>query len=143
MAYHVSIFLENKAGNFERVTNILKYNEVNIRSISLMHTPNGWGILNLLVSDPEKAQSVLSSAGLSVALRKIFAFGMDDKPGGLDDVLVKVMKAGVNIINAYGQLVQRNEQAMLIVDVENYDEALPLLEAEGLSFLPDDIVYET
>ena len=142
MAYHVSIFLENKIGNFEKVTNILKQNEINIRSISLMHTTYGWGVLNLLVNQPEKAHLALSNAGMSVALKKVFVFSMVDKPGALNEVLVKIMNAGVNFTNAYGRILQPNESAIFIVDVDDYDSAVPLLESVGLVPLSDEIVYE-
>lgn len=142
MAQHVSIFLENKTGHFERVTRILRLNGINIRSIALTHTTNDWGVLNLLVDQPDQAYSVLTEAGLSVALRKVFVFEMEDKPGGLDEVLLKIGQAGVNIINAYGQLLQKGRRALLIVDVGDYEAALPLLESRGLIPLPDNHVYE-
>lgn len=142
MVQQVSIFLENKAGHFERVTHVLRSNGINIRSITLTHTASGWGILNLLVDQPEKACDVLSDAGLSATLRKVFVFSMEDQPGGLDDILVKVARAGVNLINAYGRVIRRNELALLVIDVEDYDAALPLLEAVGLQPLNDDVVYE-
>jgi hypothetical protein len=34
MAYQVSIFLENKTGHFERVTSVLRENNINIRSMT-------------------------------------------------------------------------------------------------------------
>ena len=41
MAYQVSVFLENKLGHLEKVTNVLKNAGINIRNISLYHTANG------------------------------------------------------------------------------------------------------
>lgn len=141
MAQQVSIFLENKTGHFERVTNVLRANGINIRSMTLTHTVSGWGILNLLVDKPEKACDALTNAGLSAALRKVLAFGMEDHPGGLDEILMKVAHAGVNILNAYGRVISKNEQALLIIDVDDYDLALSMLDTEGLQPLADELVY--
>ncbi|MGD9928501.1 MAG: hypothetical protein AB7U05_00665 [Mangrovibacterium sp.] len=141
MAYQVSIFLENKPGHFERVTGVLKANGINIRSMTLTHTVSGWGILSLLVNQPEKACEALTNAGLSAALRKVLAFGMEDHPGGLDDILMKVAQAGVNILNAYGRIISKNEQALLLIDVDDYDQALATLAAEDLYPLEDRLVY--
>ncbi|WP_423128829.1 ACT domain-containing protein [Gaoshiqia sp. Z1-71] len=141
MAYHVSIFLENKTGHFERVTRVLRDNGINIRSMTLTHTVSGWGILNLLVNKPEKACEALNDAGLSAALRKVLAFGMEDHPGGLDEILMKVASAGINILNAYGRVIRQNEQALLFIDVDDYDQALATLAAEGLYPLADKLVY--
>ncbi|MDR1859827.1 MAG: hypothetical protein LBR06_02745 [Bacteroidales bacterium] len=140
---HVSIFLENKMGHFGRVTRVLRDSGINIRAISLTHTANGWGVLHLLVDNPEQAQTALKNAGLSAALRRIFVFEMEDRPGGLDELLLKIGQAGVNIINAYGQLARGdNAQAYLIADVDDYDAALPLIKAQGLNPVEDNIIYK-
>ena len=73
MSYQVSIFLENKLGHLERVTAVLSAACINIRSIHINHTANGWGILNLVVSEPERAQKLLDAAGMTAALREIGA----------------------------------------------------------------------
>jgi hypothetical protein len=140
MAYQVSIFLENKPGHFERATSILRENNINIRSMTLTHTVSGWGILNLLVDQPEKACGALTAKGISAALRQILAFEMEDHPGGLDDILVKLAHTGVNFLNAYGR-TSEDSHALLIIDVENIDETLEKLAGTGLSPLSDEQVY--
>ena len=141
MAYQVSIFLENKPGHFNKVTNVLKANSINIRSMTLTHTVSGWGILNLLVDQPEKATAALQESGLSAVLRKVLAFGMDDHPGGLDEILMQLANAGVNFLNAYGRVLEDNKKALLIVDVDDYDEALELVAKINLIPLSDQLVY--
>jgi hypothetical protein len=143
MAYQVSIFLENKTGHFERVTSVLRENNINIRSMTLTHTVSGWGVLNLLVNKPEQAREALCEKGLSAALRKVLAFGMEDHPGGLDDILMQIANSGVNFLNAYGRIVDEGKKAILVIDVEDYDEALQKLNEAGLDPLDDQIVYGT
>ena len=91
MSYQVSIFLENKLGHLERVTAVLSAACINIRSIHINHTANGWGILNLVVSEPERAQKLLDAAGMTAALREIAVVQMVDKPGGLDELLKDIV----------------------------------------------------
>ena len=102
MTYQVSIFLENKLGRLEKVTSVLRDTQINIRSIHLNHTASGWGILNLVVSNPELAQQRLNESGMSAALREIVVVQMADNPGSLDELLKQIAKAGVNFTNAYG-----------------------------------------
>ena len=71
MSYQVSIFLENKMGRLEKVTAVLREARINIRSMHLNHTANGWGILNLVVSDPQLALRLLDEHGTSAVLREI------------------------------------------------------------------------
>jgi len=141
MAYQVSIFLENKIGHLERVTSVLKAAQINIRTMNLNHTANGWGILNLLVSNPVYAHQLLNENGLSAALRKIVVVEMDDQPGGLDDLLKQIVKAGVNFTNAYGRSGFGSKKAWFVIDTEDEPEARVKLQEVGLILLPEETVY--
>lgn len=141
MAYEISIFLENKIGHFERITNVLKENKINIRSMAINDTANGWGILNLLVDNPGKAYDALSEKGVSVALRKVIALEMKDEAGGLDDLLMQVAQAHVNFNNAYGRIIQETKSAILILNVPDYKESIDKLNDKGIQILDDYKVY--
>ena len=141
MSYQVSIFLENKLGHLEKVTAVLKAAQINIRSIHLNHTANGWGILNLVVSSPQRAQHVLNENGISAALREIVVVQMADKPGGLDELLIDVEKAGVNFTNAHGISVNQGDSAFLVIDVQDIPDARAKLEKVGLEIVADEQVY--
>lgn len=141
MAYEVSIFLENKVGHFERITRVLKEAKINIRSMAINDTANGWGILNLIVSNPQKAFDKLSEKGVSVALRQVIALEMRDEAGGLDDLLMEVAKAGVNFNNAVGRIIQETQKAILILNVEDYNGSIEKLQSQGLKIMDDKTVY--
>ncbi|TKG88493.1 amino acid-binding protein [Puteibacter caeruleilacunae] len=141
MAYQVSVFLENKIGHLERVTAVLKEHQINIRTMNLTHTANGWGILNLVVSDPEKAVGKLGEKGLSAALREIVVMKMSDQPGGLDQLLQQVASANVNFTNAYGRVEQEGELAFFVIDTDDVDNAKEKLTACGISILNDSDIY--
>jgi hypothetical protein len=141
MAYQVSIFLENKIGHLERVTSVLKTAQINIRTMNLNHTANGWGILNLLVSNPVYAHQLLNESGLSAALRKIVVVEMEDQPGGLDNLLKQIVKAGVNFTNAYGRSGFGSEKAWFVIDTEDEPDARNRLQEVGLILLPEETVY--
>ena len=143
MAYEVSIFLENKIGHFERITSVLKAAKINIRSMAINDTANGWGILNLIVSDPGNAKNVLSEKGVSVALRKVIALEMRDETGGLDDLLMEVARAKVNFDNAVGRVITEKQKAILILHVDDYAESIKKLEKQGVQIIDDQTVYGT
>jgi len=141
MAYQVSIFLENKIGHLERVTAVLKQAQINIRTMNLNHTANGWGILNLVVSNPALAHELLLENGLSAALREIVVIEMIDQPGGLDDLLKEIVKAGVNFTNAYGRSGYENENAYFVIDTEDVTDARKKLLQAGLNIMSDESIY--
>ena len=141
MSYQVSIFLENKLGRLEKVTAVLKDARINIRSIHLNHTASGWGILNLVVSNPELAQQRLNESGMSAALREIVVVKMTDKPGSLDELLQGVVQAGVNFTNAYGRVVNDGDSAFFVIDIQDIPDACEKLVDVGLEIIPDRLVY--
>ena len=140
MAYQVSVFLENKIGKLEEVTAVLNAENINIRTSSLNHTAGGWGILNFVTNDPGAAFKALQSQNIHVVLRKIAAMEMSDSAGGLDELLRKIKKAGINFTTAYSRIVGGGK-AFLIIDIEDQPQAEALLSEAGIRVLPDSIVY--
>ena len=141
MTYQVSIFLENKLGHLEKVTAVLTAAQINIRSLHLNHTNSGWGILNLVASSPELAQQVLKASGMTAALREIVVLPMADRPGGLDQLLKAIVRAGVNFVNAYGIAANDGVNAFFVIDVQDIPDARAKLEAVGLAPVADRLVY--
>ena len=133
MPHQVSVFLENRPGRLGQVTGVLAQIGVNIRAMTLASSSAGWGVLNLLVDQPEKACRALCASGLSAVLREIVAVEMKDQPGGLHDVLAHLAGQGINIENAYGTVLREGNSAILIIDVGNIPRAMELL---GMAELP-------
>jgi hypothetical protein len=141
MAFEISVFLNNKISHFEEITEILKNGNINIRSLTLSNIDHGWGVLNLLVDNPDKAYEILSKKGNSVSLREVIALEMKDETGGLDELLVRISKAGIHIESAYTRLVSENNMAILILEVPDVLEAKRRLEINEVKILEDKIVY--
>ena len=96
----LSIFMENKAGRMAEISRILADGGVNIRALSVADT-TGFGILRLIVDDPEKAERVCRAAGLTTALTDAIAISMDDRPGGFADVMETVAEAKISVEYMY------------------------------------------
>ena len=92
----LSIFLENRAGRLEEVLRVLTEENINILSLSMADTSE-YGMLRLLVSDPEKGRAALKSRGFSATLTDVLALKMEHKVGELHRVLRVLCEAGVNI----------------------------------------------
>lgn len=141
MAFEVSVFLENKIAHFEGITGILKEENINIRSLTLNNIYHGWGVLNLLVDQPEKAYKVLSDTGNSVVMREVIALEMKDEAGGLDELLIKISRAGIHIESAYSRLISEENLAILVLEVPDILEATRRLEINHVKILDDKTVY--
>lgn len=141
MAFEISVFLENKINHFEKITSLLKDGNINIRSLMLNNIYHGWGVLNLLVDQPEKAYKILADAGNSVVLREVIALEMKDEAGGLDELLIGISKAGIHIESAYSRLISEDKTAILLIEVPDMLEARQRLEKNNIRVMPDEVVY--
>jgi hypothetical protein len=140
MAHQIAVFAENKPGRIERISRVLGATGVNIRAITIA-TADAFGIVKLLVDDPEKAYAALALEGVSVFKREIVAIVMDDRPGGLHEVSRILAQAGINIEDAYGFVVEDRKRAVLVVEVEKIPEAVGLLKQHGIRTLTDEEIY--
>jgi len=141
MAFEISVFLKNKITHFEEITRYLKQENINIRSLTLNNINHGWGVLNLLVDQPEKAYQLLTDSGNSVVMREVIALEMKDEAGGLDELLIKLSRAGIHIESAYSRLITDSKTAVLLLEVPDVIEATEHLNRNGITIIDDDLVY--
>ncbi|MCL6639646.1 MAG: ACT domain-containing protein [Firmicutes bacterium] len=136
----ISVFLENKSGRLAQVTQVLGENGVNIRALSIADTTD-FGILRLIVNDPEKAYRALKDGGFTVSATEVIAVEVEDRPGGLSRALQALDAAGINIEYLYAFLQKASSAALVVFRVEQVDEAVRVLQAEGIRLLSEEEVY--
>lgn len=137
----ISIFLENKSGRLAQVTEVLGKNKINIRALSIADTTD-FGILRLIVNDPDKAYRVLKEAGFTVSFTDVIAVEVTDKPGGLAKVLKELDRAGINIEYLYAFVQKTANAALVVFRVEQLEEAVKVLLASGTRVMSGDEVYK-
>ena len=76
----LSVFIENREGRLEQVTEVLKEQDINILSLSMADTTE-YGMLRMIVSDPDKAKAALREKGFSAMLTDVLAVKLEDKVG--------------------------------------------------------------
>ena len=136
----ISVFLENKEGRLAQVTKALGDNNINIRALSIADTTD-FGILRLIVSDPDKAHEVLKSAGFTVSFTEVIAVEVIDEPGGLSRALEVLQSVDINIEYLYAFVQKVSRAALVVFRVERLDEAIEILQKEGFQILSGDKVY--
>ncbi|ACV64228.1 amino acid-binding ACT domain protein [Desulfofarcimen acetoxidans DSM 771] len=136
----VSVFLENKSGRLARVTQVLGNNNINIRALSIADTTD-FGILRLIVNDPDKAFTVLKEDGFTVSVTEVLAVEVRDEPGGLSNILEVLKQAGINIEYLYAFLQKASNAALVVFRVEQIDEAIIALQEKNVNILAGDEVY--
>jgi hypothetical protein len=134
ITYQLSIFAENKPGRLAAVTQTLAKEKINIRATTIA-TSDTFGVINLIVDDPPRAEAALTKAGMTVRLSQVLAVVISDQPGGLDKLTQLLFAEGVNVNNAYGFVLEGNRKAVFVVSVDRIETAEKLLEKNGFQTL--------
>ena len=135
----LSVFMENRAGRLAEITRVLADAGVNIRALSLADTSD-FGILRLLVDDPDKAIRGLSEAGLTVRATEVIAVEIADRPGGLATILALLQGSGINVEYMYAFLERHKDNAILVFRFEDPRKASEVLrEASIKVFTAEEI----
>lgn len=126
----VTVFIGNKEGRLEKVTEVLKENSIDIVSLSLAESVD-FGLLRLIVKEPEKTKEVLKEAGMTAKLNHVLAVEIDNKPGALHDLLSALRAFNIE----YMYILNANEKASMILRIKDYEDAESVLNTKGFKVL--------
>lgn len=132
----VSLFIENKPGALNAACQVLKENDINIRTLSLADTQQ-FGILRMLVKEHDKAREVLEKAGFIVKMTDVLALPVSDHPGGLAELLRILDAKKLSVEYMYAFPFGRLDRAVMVFRFEDAEAAQAALEAAGISPLSD------
>ena len=96
----LSVFLENREGRLDEVLNVLAGNDVNIVALSLADTSD-YGMLRMIVSDPNKGRAVLKENGITAMLTEVVALRVPHATGSLSKAMHQIVEGEVNIEYMY------------------------------------------
>ena len=114
----LSIFVENKVGRLQDIINALGENDVNISALSIADTTD-FGILRIIVDNPDKAKLVLKGMGVISKTTDVVAVYIDDRSGGLASVLNIVSNAGIGIEYMYAFLGRTEGKALMVLKADD------------------------
>lgn len=132
--YQISVFIENKQGRLTEIVKTLSTNGIDIRALSVADTTD-FGILRIIVNDPEAAIKVLKAEGVTVSKTKVIGVSFDDKTGALTNVLELLSSAGIAVEYAYAFITHSKNNASVILRVEQIEEAIKVLTDAGVSLI--------
>ena len=136
----ISVFIENRAGRLETVARLLGQAGINIRALSLADTSD-FGILRLIVNRPEEAEKILREHSFTIRMTDVVAVEVPDVPGGLAKVLGVLGAKGVNVEYMYAFVQHSGKNAVIIFRFDNLEQAIELLQKEGIYIYKGEEVY--
>ena len=134
----ISVFVENKPGKLQALTDILAKMDVNMRALSLAETTE-FGIVRIIVDDLDSTAEMLKAEGYIYTITNVLGVAIPDDPGGLNRVLQILNQTGINIEYMYAFLGSKNvDQAYMIFHVKDREEAVAALKGAGIECIMQD-----
>lgn len=126
----LTVFLENRKGRLYEVMEILKEVDVNVLAACIAETSD-FGLVRMLVSDPEKAKDVLKEKGIMARLNEIICVLIPHEAGSLEKLLKVMSDEEINIKYMYGISTEQNEAAIAL-KTDDIQKTVDLFRSLGL-----------
>ncbi len=136
----ISVFVENKPGRMADIMKVLAENNIDISALSIADTTD-FGVLRMIVADLAQAKKVLNDAGVVVKTTDVLAVSMEDRPGGLAEILNVINDGETTIEYMYAFAGRGKAGAMVVIKANNPDEAIKLLEGAGFKTADNEMIF--
>ena len=121
----ISVFIENKAGRLAAVLQALSDNNVSIRAMSASDTID-YGILRLIVNDPETAINALKNQGFTAHVTKAIAIRINDDPGALCKAVQVIRDNDLSVEYIYA-FTTKKDSAYVILRLNDNEQGIKVL----------------
>jgi len=129
----LTVFLENRSGRLAELADLLGRAGINLRGFSTTEAAE-WGIVRLIVPDPEAARAVLHEAGFTTHVSPVVCVKVADEPGGLARVLAELAAQDISVDYLYSITFD-----YVCFSVRDVDRAVRLLQ-DKVELLSDELV---
>ena len=142
MAKQLNIFIENRPGRLESVTESLLQSQINVRAFALQDRGD-YGLMKLIVDQPEKAYLEMTKKNFACALKDTLAISIADQPGNLHKLMTALAQNKINVIDAYGFVLQPGKQGVCYLEIDNLKDtnADEIVKKAGFNVLDDEELY--
>jgi len=136
----LSIFIENKSGRLMEIMDVLGANGIDISALSLADTTD-FGVLRMIVNDPEKAKQALKESGVIVKTTPVIALPVEDTPGGLAKVLSLLREENVSVEYMYAFCTRTDGRAAMVLRVDDAEKAQKVFSQKGMTDISADNLF--
>jgi hypothetical protein len=138
----ISVFLENKEGRIYEVCELLGAHDINIDALNIAES-EGFGVLRMIVNKPKAAMAVLKEKGFSANQTDILAVEVEDRPGGLADVLRVISTNQLNVEYMYGFTLRKSDRALMVFRFDDPEKAAKTLQANQIRIIRGSDIQES
>ena len=136
----VCAFIENKTGRLSELADVLATNGIDISALSLADSTD-YGILRMLVSDPQKAVEVMKASGVVAKITEALAVAIDDVPGGFAQVVQLLSAKNFEVKYMYASVSHIHGKALMILGMDNASEAEAIIKETAAGKIDPAEIY--
>jgi hypothetical protein len=137
--HQLSVFLENKSGRLTEVLEVLGEENIRITALSIADTSE-FGILRLIVSDPEKAREILRSHSFTVNLTDVISVIAPNEAKHYARVLKILSDRDISVEYTYAFSV--GDKSIIVLCCSNTEEAIEALKSHEMELLKASDLYK-
>lgn len=129
----IAVFLENRQGRINDFAKVLANENIDLVSMSIADTKE-FGILRTITSDNKAAVEALRKSGFTVTTTDLIGVEVDDRPGGLFDILNILNNGGVDIeyLYSYSRSSEKKNKAVIMFKVSNLEKTFEVIKENNI-----------
>ncbi|MCU0472343.1 MAG: amino acid-binding protein [Bacteroidales bacterium] len=137
--HQLSVFLENKSGRIAEVLEVLGKENIRITALSMADT-NEFGILRLIVSDPDKARALLKEQLFTVNISDVISVMAPDEARYYAKVL-KIL-SDIEISVEYTYAFSTGKKSIIILRCSDNEKAIKAIKDHEMELLKASDLYK-
>lgn len=91
--------------------------------------------MKMIVDKPQEALLAFQDKGFACAIKGILAVALKDKPGSFLQLADLLFTRKVNVLDAYGFVIESSKQAVFCVEVKDSPAIKKILQKKGFDLL--------
>jgi hypothetical protein len=137
--HQLSVFLENKSGRITEVLEVLGEENIRITALSVADTTE-FGILRLIVSEPEKARELLKKNSFTVNLTEVISVIAPNEAKNYARVLRILSDLDLSVEYTYA--FSTGDKSIIILRCSNTEDAIKALKSHEMELLKASDLYK-
>jgi hypothetical protein len=137
--HQLSIFLENKSGRLTEVLEVLGEENIRITALSVADTTE-FGILRLIVTEPEKARELLKKHNFTVNITDVLTVMAPSEAKHYAKVLKILSDLDISVEYTYAFSV--GDKSIIFLRCSNTEEAIKALKSHEMELLRASDLYK-
>lgn len=135
----LSVFMENKSGRLTEVLEVLGEEQIRITALSVADTAD-FGLLRLIVSDPEKAREALKKKNFTVNRSDVISVMAPSEAGQYARVLKILSDLEISVEYTYAYSI--GDKSIIFLRCTNNESAISALKSHEMELLKESDLYK-